>query len=347
MKISIYALEKLLAEHEANINSAKKQLKDIESGAIQLSAMKIASVENTLEHSSNEYNRYKAIYDAIPEKEKEKYRNLKRVQEALAKQSYYKLQKIRLKKNVNIQRNQKLEAMMVIDELLDDIHFEDDQLIEVADLIIKYNIRDVVELEELLIAIRAEFKNQLDKLPDDKDLKHFSMLDNYIPILILYLHILVNDIKKSIEDYNNIAEQTNSNMEKKVFKGIPKYEDWWINELFKNHQAYFGLYKWKHIITEQCITDHQKIIWDKIFNCWLMVKKLLNNKEENAFDYTFIFDDMVKKYAGLEEELDDKHLESMEKIIFDISQKTDFSKIAEKHEIHTTYEKWKKKKLEK
>ena len=347
MKVSIYALEKLLIEHEATINAAKKQLKDVESGAIHLSAMKLASVENTLERSSEEYARYKEIYDSIPNTEIEKYKNLQRVQQALAKQSYYKLQKIRIKRKTNIQRNQRLEAMLVIDELPEDIDFEDDQLVEVAELIVKYNIREVVELEELLIVIKEDFHAQLSKLPDDKDLKQFTFLDYYIPILILHMHALIDDIKTSIEEYNQIMGDAEKEHQKKEFSGIPKYEDWWISELFKNHQAYFGLYKWKNDVEALCTTDHQKMVWDKVFQAWLLVKKLLNNKEENAYDYQLLFDEMLKKYCYMEEELDDKILQSMEDTILDITKKEDFTKVLEKHDIHTPYEKWKKEQLEK
>lgn len=347
MKVSIYALEKLLLEHEATINAAKKQLKDVESGAIHLSAMKLASVENTLEHSSEEYARYKAIYDEIPNTEIEKYKNLQRVQQALAKQSYYKLQKIRIKRKTNIQRNQRLEAMLVIDELPDEIDFEDDQLIEVAELIVKYNIREVVELEELLIVIKEDFHAQLSKLPDDKDLKQFTFLDYYIPIAVLHMHALFDDVKKSIEEYNQIMGNAQKEHQKKEFNGIPKYEDWWISELFKNHQAYFGLFQWKTAIENICTTDHQKVIWEKVFQSWLLVKKILNNKEENAYDYQLLFDEMLKKYCFMEEELDEKELKSMEETVLEITQKEDFTKTLEKHDIHTPYQQWKKEQLEK
>jgi hypothetical protein len=349
MDISIYALEKLLKEHEENISNSTKQLRDIESGKIQLSNMKIASVENTLENSQKEYAKYKEIYDAIPEKEKEKYKELQRVQEALAKQSYYKLQKVRLKRNLNLKRKQRLEAMMVIDELPEGVHFEDKQLLDVANVIIKYNIREVVELENLLLLIKDEFHNKLEKLQDSEDLKHFHFLDTYIPIIILYFHVFIEEIKESIETYNDAIDQIgdrttakDNSSKMKVFNGLPKYEDWWINELFKNHQAYFALFKWKEIIENICVTEQQKIIWDKIFNNWLMIKKILNNKEENAYEYTLIFDQMMSQYVELEEELEIENIRSMENIITDVIKKENFTDFHDKHEITTTYLQWKK-----
>jgi hypothetical protein len=349
MDISIYALEKIIAEHEENIANASKQLKDLEAGKIELSALKIASVENTLEHSQSELTRYKEIYDAIPEDEKEKFRQQHRIQEGLAKQSYYKLQKIRLKRNSNIKRNQLLESMLVIDELKHDIHFEDDQLIEVADVIIKYNIREVVELETLLIEIKEEFEKQKESISDDEDLKSFALLDAYIPIIILYFHVFIEDIKKSITLFNETQAQINEkeqkdtqNIQEKVFKGLPKYEDWWFEELFKNHQAYFALYKWKEGIENMCLSEHQKVIWYKIFNNWVAIKKILNNKEENGFEYTYLFDSLMSKYVELEEELEMQNLESMDKIILQMTQKQDLSKYKDKHSYSTTYLQYKK-----
>ena len=348
MDLSIYALEKLIAEHESNIANASKQSKDIDAGKIELSAMKMASVENTLEHSQNELSRYKEIYDAIPEETKEKQRNLQRVQEALSKQSYYKLQKIRLKRSLNIQRNQKLEAMMVIDELPEGVHFEDDQLIEVANVIIKYNVREVVELETLLIEIKDDFEKQREALKDGEDLKTLAFLDTYIPIIILYFHIFVEDIKKTIDEYNDAQAQIKSKskngeeFETKVFKGLPKYEDWWFQELFKNHQAYFALFRYKEMIESLCMSEHQQVIWDKIFHSWLGIKKILNNKEENGFEYTHIFDTLLVKYADLQEELEMNNLESMDKIIYEMTQKQDLTKSLGKHNYSTTYVQYKK-----
>jgi hypothetical protein len=346
--ISIYALEKLIAESEMTIANCQKQLRDLEAGTIHLSAMKQASIEGALEKATNDYNKYKETYDAIPEEEKEKFRELVRVQEGLAKQSYYKLQKIRLKRNKNLKRKQKLEAMMILDELPHDIHFDDPELIEVTDTIIKYNIREVFELEKELAEINDDFEKRLEVLDDEQDLKHFTYLDSYIPIILLHFKIFVEELSETIEVFNS---KLDLNLEKDKerhikFKGLPRYEDWWIEELFKNHQAYFGLYKWKDIISNFCITEQLQELWEKIFSNWLMVKKILCTKDENAYDYTFIFDDMVRQYAELEEELDMENLQSMEKIVLNITKKEDFTKLKTEHRIDTTYYRWKKKKIE-
>jgi len=345
MEISIFALEKLIAENESNISNCKKQLKDLESGKITMSAMKIASTENTLESSSALLQKYTDIYKAIPKEEKDKFKELQRVQEALVKQSYYKLQKIRLKRNLNLKRNQRLEAMMIIDELPESVNFDDKELIEISSVVIKNNIREVKELEDDLMLIKKDFETQIDSLKDGKDLKHFAFLDTYIPIIVLHFKTLVDNILEEIDELNMQEEEKTDNQANFIkFIGLPKYEDWWIEELFKNHQAYFALYKWKDIIANQCVTEQQEIIWDKIFNNWLMVKKILNSKEENSFDYNLIFDSLISKYAQLEEEFETENLESMEKIIFNITKKEDFTKTKTDHNIHTLYSNWKKSK---
>ncbi len=338
MEVSIFALEKLMSENQELISNCTKQLQEINNGKIKVSALKQASIENTLEEASLAYETYKHMYDEIPKAEKDKYKELIRVQEALAKQTYYKVQKIRLKRNKNLTRDQKLEAMMIIDELPENIHFEDKELLDIANIVLKNNIRSVTELENELITIKNEFNSKINSLPDGKDLKYFAFLDTYIPIVVLHFSVLIQNINELISEHNE-------NSEKKLhFPGLPKYEDWWIEELFINHQAYFALFKWKDIIKNLCLNEQQKIIWNKIFNNWLMVKKILNSKDENAYDYNYIFDQLLEKYAHLEEELDVSNLESMEEIIKNITLKEDFSKNRSLHNIQTTYSTWKKEK---
>ena len=341
MEVSIFALEKLIAENQEKISNCRKQLQDVQNGKITLSSMKQASVENTLEESSIAYETYKHMYDEIPKEEKDKYKELVRVQEALAKQTYYKMQKIRLKRNKNLTRDQKLEAMMIIDELPEEMNFDDKELLEISQIVIKNNIRKVNDLEGELLEIKSEFNSKINSLPENKDLKHFAFLDTYIPIIILHFSVLVQNINELIVEHNE------TNVDKLKFSGLPKYEDWWIEELFINHQAYFALYKWKDIIKNQCINEQQEIIWNKIFNNWLMVKKILNSKDENAYDYNYIFDQMIEKYVNLEEEVDLNNLESMEEIIKNITSKEDFTKNKYSHNIKTTYYTWKKEKQSK
>ncbi|MCK5110642.1 MAG: hypothetical protein KAQ94_03900 [Arcobacteraceae bacterium] len=345
MEITVLALEKLIEENRLRIANTEKQLKDFTDGITKLSPVKQGSLENSLEAANAEYTKYKNMYSSIPKAEIALQKETVRVQQALAKQTYYKLQKIRLKRNKNLKRNQLLEAMMILDELPDEVNYDDSELVSLSDVVLRNNIREVTVLEKEFDVIKSDFTKRVDALPDDKDLKHFLFLDSYIPIVILHFSILVQNIIESIDEYNeSLGEEGKENPKKKTFSGLPKYEDWWIEELFKNHQAYFGLYKWKDIINNICITPQQHIIWDKVFNNWLMIKKILNSKDENSYDYNYIFDELICKYAQLEEELEDDNLKSMETIVCKITIKEDFTKMREEHNINTTYSQWKKRK---
>ncbi len=380
MKIQILALERLIEESKQKIANTEKQLRSFNEGVTKLSPVKQASLENALEDASKDYDKYKKMYSEIPEAEIFRHKETERVQKALAKQTYYKLQKMRLKRAKSLKRNQLLEAMMMIDELPDEVNYDDTEIISMSDVIIKYNMREIDVLEKEFKVIKDDFNKRIESLPDEKDLKHFLFLDSYIPIIVLHFSVLVQNIIESIDEYNtaidkdkrkNKDKDKNKNkdkekdkkknkdkdkkkkknnkeeLEKKKFSGLPKYEDWWIEELFKNHQAYFGLYKWKDIVSNICLTQQQRSIWDIIFNNWLMIKKILNGKGENAYDYNYIFDKLIAKYVQLEEELDENNLKSMESIVFNITAREDFTKTRETHNIKNTYFQWKKAKNKK
>jgi len=51
--------------------------------------------------------------------------------------------------------------------------------------------------------------------------------------------------------------------------------------------------------------------------------------------------DILKELEKQEEELDEKNIQSMEKIIKNITSKEDFTKTKEEHNTHTLYYKWK------
>jgi len=131
-----------------------------------------------------------------------------------------------------------------------------------------------------------------------------------------------------------------------LFRGFPKYEDWWVHEMWGSHQAYFALYKWKAIINDLCQTNKQKKAWSGIFDSWIFVKKMLDVKSELAFEYNFAFDTLIKKYAELEEELSDANLASMEMIIKEITKKENFGSFKPNHRLVTPYLEFKRIQLE-
>ncbi|WP_419766289.1 MAG: hypothetical protein ACNI28_05875 [Arcobacter sp.] len=144
-------------------------------------------------------------------------------------------------------------------------------------------------------------------------------------------------IKSLNNEFNKINEIFIPEVKTKTFSGFPKYQDWWIKELWVSHQAYFALFKWKEIISNLCITTEQKKAWSIIFDRWVFIKKLLNDKGKLAYDYHYAFDSLMSTYGGIEEELEIKNIESMEVIISEITKKEDFSKNVGFHNVNTSY----------
>ncbi|ADG94665.1 hypothetical protein Arnit_3017 [Arcobacter nitrofigilis DSM 7299] len=165
-----------------------------------------------------------------------------------------------------------------------------------------------------------------------------------------------NSDKEEIKELESIIKSLNNELNKlkeikipevklKTFSGFPKYQDWWIRELWVSHQAYFALFKWKEIISNLCATTEQKKAWSIIFDRWVFIKKLLNDKGSLAYDYHYAFDSLMSTYGELEEELEIKNIESMEVIINQITKKEDFSKNVDFHNVNTSYLKFKMDKL--
>ncbi len=156
-----------------------------------------------------------------------------------------------------------------------------------------------------------------------------------------------NELAKEIEDTKEIKIEEEPILEIKElkFSGFPRYQDWWIRELWLSHQAYFALFKWKDIINNLCMTIEQKKAWSIIFDRWVFIKKLLNDKGELAYNYSFAFDSLLLTHAQIEEELENKNIESMELIINEITKKEDFSTTVPFHNTNTPYLKFKKEKL--
>ena len=152
----------------------------------------------------------------------------------------------------------------------------------------------------------------------------------------------IPEIRKQIE---RIDKEPVPEVIELKFSGFPRYQDWWIRELWLSHQAYFALFKWKSIITNLCITTEQKKAWSIIFDRWVFIKKLLNDKGLLAYNYNFSFDSILATYAEVEEELEKKNILSMELIIKEITKKEDFSTTTSFHSTDTPYLKFKKEKL--
>lgn len=331
---AIIAVEDLIAQNKKRISILKAQIDDHDAKRIKMSNMARASTENGLEQSIVALEKNEMILKELQKHDMMELEKETRLKEAIKRNNYFKYQKIRLKRNTTTTDSQKLEAMMIVDELPADINLNDADLFEIAETTIKLDLRIHDELDNELQEIKIDFAELLKGLKDD-DIGKLAMFQVHIPILVLHLSVLISNIEDTIEE-----------SKLSTFKGLPKFEDWWIDELWQNHQAYFGLYKWKAVISSLCITSEQKSAWGKIFSNWVFIKKVLNKKGKLAFEFNFAFDALVKHHTNLEEELDTKNLEIMEKIVRDITLKEDFHKFHKKHNIMTEYLEFKKEKLD-
>ena len=330
---AVIAIEDLIKTNKQRIKILKAQLDDHESGRIKLSIMASASAENALEKSQEALEKNQMIYDELMKHDLQELEKEERIKEAITRRNYFKYQKVRLKRDKVKSNDQKLEAMMIVDELPAELNLNDEDIFDIAATTIKLDLRVHDELDIQLVEIKKDFEELLKNI-NHEDIDKLGMLQTHIPIIVLHLSVLVENIKEDIEK-DNLA----------CFRGLPRFEDWWIDELWLNHQAYFGLYKWRDIILFLCITSEQKKAWESIFSNWIFVKKVLNKKGSLAYEFNFAFDSLIKKYTDLEEELDMENLKKMETIVQNITQKEDFHTFKHKHDIDTPYLKFKKDKL--
>ncbi|MEA3289326.1 MAG: hypothetical protein U9Q04_04005 [Campylobacterota bacterium] len=330
---AIIAVEELIKTNEKRIKALKAQLALHDAGEEKMSALAYASTENAIEESQYALDKNKLIHSELLQKDLQEVEKEARIKQAVARKNYFKYQKTRINRNDSLDSTQKLEAMLIIDELPSDLNFEDEDIFNIAAACIKLDLRVHEELENELDEIRKDFDALISEIKKE-NITELDMLRTYIPIIVLHLRVLVDNI---IED----TEKENT-----CFRGLPRYQDWWINELWLNHQAYFGLYKWKDIVTFLCMTNEQKEAWEVIFTNWISVKKFINKKGALAHEFMLAFDRLMEKYTGLQEELDLDHIESMDKIVQNITKKEDFHSFKYEHNTSTEYLEFKQNKIE-
>jgi len=330
---AIIAVQDLIKQNEKRISILQAQLADHESGRAKMSVMAKASTENGLENSKEVLEKNQLILAELQKHDLMELEKEERLKEAIKRKNYYKYQKVRLKRDIIRANDQKLEAMMIVDELPADVNLEDDDIFAIADATIKLDLRIHDELDEELEEIKRDFVELLKNVKKE-DISSLGVLNTHIPVLVLHLSVLISNIEDNIKE-DSLPQ----------FRGLPKFEDWWIDELWSNHQAYFGLYKWKDIVTSLCITSEQKRAWEVIFANWVFIKKVLNKKGKLGYEYNFAFDTLMQYHTNLEEELDEENLKNMETIVENITLKEDFSAYRYKHTISTPYLSYKREKI--
>ena len=322
---SIIALESIIKEEEKRISMVKRQLSDHESGEHKLTFLDRTSSENSLEITSESLTKHQSMLNELLASDLGELEEKERIEAAILRKNYFKYQKVRIHRDIAKSNDLKLEAMHILDELPENIEFEDDTIIDIAVKSIELGLVVHEEIENQYQMIKSDFE-KLIKDCKDEHINELVTLNNLIPIVVLHFSVLLSNIKEN-----------NAENKKVKISGFPKFEDWWIKELWYSHQAYFGLYKWRQIIENICNTPEQKRSWDKIFSNWIFIKKAITNKGELCFKYNFAFDTIIHKYAELEEETIETNLISMETIVNGLIKKENFNTLREKHQIDTDY----------
>jgi hypothetical protein len=338
---TLLALKEMIKEEEQRITVLQKQIVQHESGDNKLSRLSFASTENSLEETKAKLSKHKQMYEELMQQDVEELEEKEKLQEAIKRKKYFENQNLRIKNSTQRADDQKLEAMMILDELPCEVQFKDDEIFEIANKSLELNLKDHKDLRAKLLQIKEDFESKLKNCKDEK-LSGIELLNVRIPILVLHFSILLENIENNFAQKEQEKEESNSKNEKKTFHGFPKYQDWWIQELWNSHQAYFALYKFKLIIMNLCATGEQRRSWSKIFDEWVFLKKTLADKGEMTYDFHFALDALLHKYAQLDEELENENLESIERIIKEITKKEDFTKMPRNHSIITGYLKYKK-----
>jgi len=331
---AIIALEQMIKDNEMVVKSIKKQLSKHESGESKLSYMGIASAETNLETAQKQLERHREKLKELMSQDMTELAEKEKVKEAITRKNFLQYQKTRIKRDVIRTNDEKLEAMLVLDELKEDQVIDDDLLFEIASEIVSLHLTSHTELQKQLKEIQKDFDGLIKNI-DGENIKDMLSYNVQIPLVILHLRILIENIKENIEDENLPA-----------FRGLPKFEDWWIKELWSNHQAYYGLYKWKSIIRNFCISSDQKSAWEVIFTNWLSIKKAISAKGELGYQYNYAFDTVMRNHTELEEELATNSLISMENLMETLAAKDNFAKSPETHTLITGYVLFKREKID-
>jgi len=330
MKI-IEELEKKIKLSTSRIELAKKQLKDNESGERKLSFMVVASTELNIEKNTFLLNKYKQKLRKLQSQDIKQLSIDEKNKEFIRHSNYFKYQAQRVKHTKGKTQDEIDAALSILEDIPEEIQLEDIEIFEISHKSNELYLDIHSDLDEELIEIKSEFLDLVQGHFNETN-NELKLLNYRIPIIILQLRILIKNIRENIED---------SKLNKQGFSGLPKFEDWWIHELWNSHQAYMGLFRWKKIVLDLCISSEQKRAFEIIFKNWILVKKILNVKGGFAYFYNYAFDEMIFKYAELEDEHDESNLISMKDIVETLTQKEDFVTVSSDHNILTPYMKFK------
>jgi len=335
---ALIALEKLVKELEKRISIGKAQLYRHESGEEVLTLLVESSIETNLEKNTELLNRYRVLMKEFLKFEKLDTHANERIKIAIERKKYYKHSRLDIEKITVKNNDEKIEAALILNELPEDEKLDDREIYEISFKAIEEYLFLSSNSEELLKEIKASLHNSLNTLTQE-NINTMEILTYMIPMNIFHFYLLLSNINDTLD--KNDDEEDEDEEEKKDLVSFPKYQDWWIEEIWTSHKAYFALYQWKQTIANLCKTEEQKLAWNKIFHNWIFIKSLLTEKNEMGFEYQYIFDNLLFEYVELESELNENQLILDKKKLNNFIEEEDFFNLIDDHNIITPYLKFK------
>jgi len=333
----IEELEKKINSLTSRIQQSQNQLAAYEAGEIKLSVVARASSESSIEKNSFLLNKYTHKLKKLSQIDITDLTENEKTKEEIRQKNYYKYQIQRIKRDKTRSQTEIENALSIIDELPEEVNLDDCDIFEMGNKSKELFLDIHSDLDDELLEIKNEFLKLVESNFNDTN-NELKLLNYRIPIIILQLKTLLHNIRENLNEVNF-----------KDFSGFPRFQDWWIHELWISHQAYLGLSKWKRIVKNLFMSCEQKKAFENIFTNWILVKKILNIKGEDAYAYNHAFDKMILKYAELEEENNEANLLSLKNIVAQTTQQKIFTSICDKDVLINDYLKFKieKKNLQK
>jgi hypothetical protein len=328
----IEELEQKIDSLTSRIKQSKKQLEDFKLDQIKLSVLAQASAESSIEKNTFLVNKCIQKLKKLKNEDINELTQKEKTKEEIIKKNYFKYQIQRIKRDKTRSAKEIENAFIIMDELPEEIELEDVDIFEIGNKSKELFLDIHSNLDDDLLEIKNEFLKLVENNFDETN-NELKLLNYRIPIIILQLKILRENL---IENINEINFED--------FKGFPKFQDWWIHELWISHQAYLGLIKWKKIFSNLFISCEQKKAFENVFTNWILVKKILNVKGKSAYIYNYAFDKMIMKYTELREEQEEKNLLSVKSIVVQKTQEKCFPSISDKDILINDYLKFKIKK---
>lgn len=221
---SIIALEELIKENETKIALQQKQIKNHESGVNKLSRMALASAENSLEIATELVDKYRKMLEKLQSVEEEELREKEQLVILAERKKYFDAQPSRIKLNKEESSDKKLEVLRILDELPEDVHFEDQELFEMAEKSLELNLYDLEDFHNKLEDIQSEFTAIKEQI-ENENLQELPTIDSLIPIVVLHFYVLKSNIQDHIKKINDEALEKQKKQEDDKSAKIKKIED--------------------------------------------------------------------------------------------------------------------------